>query len=59
MDKLDAAADFRRRPFRRTENKYMPPQDTGESQDLAPANLTVTFGFGPGFSRKTGRTASD
>jgi deferrochelatase/peroxidase EfeB len=24
-----------------------PPDDTGEAQDLTPANLTVTFGFGP------------
>lgn len=46
-------------PSGEQKNKYMPPQDTGESQDLAPANLTVTFGFAPGFSRKTGRTASD
>ena len=45
-------------PSGEQKNKYMPPQDTGESQDLAPANLTVTFGF-YGFSRKTGKTASD
>lgn len=25
-----------------------PPDDTGEALDLTPANLTVTFGFGPG-----------
>src|ERR1700754_4686787 len=24
-----------------------PPDDTGEAMDLTPANLTVTFGFGP------------
>src|SRR4051794_6464857 len=24
-----------------------PPDDTGEALDLTPANLTVTFGFGP------------
>jgi deferrochelatase/peroxidase EfeB len=24
-----------------------PPDDTGEAQDLTPANLTITFGFGP------------
>lgn len=42
-------------PSGEQKNKYMPPQDTGESQDLAPANLTVTFGFGPGFFEKDGK----
>jgi deferrochelatase/peroxidase EfeB len=26
-----------------------PPDDTGEAMDLGPANLTLTFGFGPSF----------
>lgn len=30
-------------------NQYLPPQDTGESADLSPSNLTVTFGFGMAF----------
>ncbi|MFS3943704.1 iron uptake transporter deferrochelatase/peroxidase subunit [Bacillus subtilis] len=36
-------------------NQYLPPQDTGESADLSPSNLTVTFGFGPGFFEKDGK----
>ncbi|HEY6762936.1 MAG TPA: iron uptake transporter deferrochelatase/peroxidase subunit [Baekduia sp.] len=28
-------------------NQLAPPDDTGEAMDLTPANLTVTFGFGP------------
>jgi deferrochelatase/peroxidase EfeB len=28
-------------------SQLAPPDDTGEAQDLTPANLTVTFGFGP------------
>lgn len=29
------------------ENAFIPPDDTGEAQDLTPGRLTVTFGFGP------------
>jgi deferrochelatase/peroxidase EfeB len=29
-------------------DQLAPPDDTGEALDLTPANLTVTFGFGPG-----------
>jgi deferrochelatase/peroxidase EfeB len=40
-----------------------PPDDTGEALDLTPANLTVTFGFGPAlfddrFGLKDGRPAA-
>ncbi|RMB61973.1 iron uptake transporter deferrochelatase/peroxidase subunit [Tessaracoccus antarcticus] len=31
-----------------------PPQDTGEAQDLDPAGLTITFGFGPTLFEKDG-----
>jgi deferrochelatase/peroxidase EfeB len=32
-----------------------PPEDTGEALDLSPANLTITFGFGPGlFTNENG-----
>jgi deferrochelatase/peroxidase EfeB len=31
-----------------------PPQDTGETIDLSPANLTLTFGFGPSLFEKRG-----
>jgi deferrochelatase/peroxidase EfeB len=31
-----------------------PPDDTGETVGLLPANLTVTFGFGPGVFEKPG-----
>src|SRR6478735_5482144 len=34
-----------------------PPIDTGEAFDLAPANLTITVGFGPSFFDKFGLTA--
>lgn len=33
-------------------NQYLPPQDTGESADLSPSNLTVTFGFGSDFLKR-------
>jgi deferrochelatase/peroxidase EfeB len=34
---------------------YAPPADTGEVEDLGPARLTLTFGFGPGlFDRRFG-----
>lgn len=31
-----------------------PPEDTGEAQDLDPAGLTITFGFGPTLFEKDG-----
>jgi deferrochelatase/peroxidase EfeB len=31
-----------------------PPQDSGETAGISPANLTVTFGFGPGLFEKRG-----
>ncbi len=31
-----------------------PPQDTGETLGLPPANLTITFGFGPGLFDRPG-----
>ncbi|WP_405176975.1 iron uptake transporter deferrochelatase/peroxidase subunit [Nocardia sp. NBC_01377] len=35
--------------------EYMPPTDTGEALDLAPARLTLTIGFGPSlFTTSTG-----
>ncbi|MFV0309352.1 MAG: Dyp-type peroxidase, partial [Desertimonas sp.] len=34
-----------------------PPIDTGEAFDLAPANLTITVGFGPSFFDKFGLAA--
>ncbi|HET7615980.1 MAG TPA: iron uptake transporter deferrochelatase/peroxidase subunit, partial [Bacillales bacterium] len=37
------------------ENKWLPPEDSGEAQDLGPSNLTVTFGFGPTFFSSGGR----
>ena len=36
-------------------NQWLPPKDTGESLDLGPARLTVTFGFGPSFFIKDGK----
>ncbi len=36
------------------ENTFVPPDDTGEAQDLTPGRLTVTFGFGPTFFEKDG-----
>jgi deferrochelatase/peroxidase EfeB len=33
-----------------------PPQDTGEAYGLAPARLTITFGFGPGLFEATDGT---
>jgi len=30
----------------------LPPDDTGEALDLSTSNLTITFGFGPGFFTK-------
>ena len=32
-----------------------PPTDSGEAQDLAPAGLTITFGFGPGLFTHEGK----
>jgi deferrochelatase/peroxidase EfeB len=31
-----------------------PPEDTGETLDLLPSSLTITFGFGPGLFEKPG-----
>lgn len=36
-------------------NDFLPPKDTGEAQDLGPAHLTITFGFGPTFFVKDGK----
>ncbi|ADG97001.1 Dyp-type peroxidase family [Segniliparus rotundus DSM 44985] len=36
-------------------NPLAPPQDTGEAFDLAPAQLTITVGFGPGIFEKDGK----
>src|ERR671917_1892007 len=35
-------------------SQFMPPDDTGEAFDLSPAELTLTFGFGPSFFEKDG-----
>ncbi|PLS16232.1 deferrochelatase/peroxidase EfeB [Bacillus sp. M6-12] len=37
-----------------SENQYLPPKDTGEAAGLAPSNLTITFGVGPGLFEKNG-----
>lgn len=37
-----------------SENKYLPPKDTGETAGLNPYNLTLTFGIGPAFLEKLG-----
>lgn len=36
-------------------NPYAPPSDTGEALGLAPSQLTLTIGFGPGFFVKDGK----
>jgi deferrochelatase/peroxidase EfeB len=36
-------------------NDYLPPADTGEAAGLSAANLTVTFGIGPGLFIKNGK----
>ncbi|MGV3487190.1 MAG: iron uptake transporter deferrochelatase/peroxidase subunit [Tuberibacillus sp.] len=36
------------------QNDWLPPKDTGETLDLGPARLTITFGFGPTFFKKNG-----
>lgn len=36
------------------ENAFIPPDDTGEAQDLTSGRLTVTFGFGPTLFEKDG-----
>ncbi|EIT86964.1 Tat-translocated enzyme [Fictibacillus macauensis ZFHKF-1] len=38
----------------RAPNDLLPPVDTGEAEDLPPARLTMTFGFGPTFFSKKG-----
>jgi deferrochelatase/peroxidase EfeB len=35
-------------------NPYAPPSDTGEALGLAPSQLTLTIGFGPGFFLRDG-----
>jgi deferrochelatase/peroxidase EfeB len=35
-------------------SQFLPPEDTGEASDLSPANLTLTFGFGPSLFEKGG-----
>ncbi|WP_409305896.1 iron uptake transporter deferrochelatase/peroxidase subunit [Peribacillus sp. SCS-155] len=35
-------------------NEYVPPKDTGEAAGLSAANLTITFGVGPGLFVKNG-----
>ncbi|WP_042348745.1 iron uptake transporter deferrochelatase/peroxidase subunit [Bacillus massiliigorillae] len=37
-----------------TVNDFQSPTDTGESEDLTPSRLTITFGFGPSFFMKDG-----
>ncbi|MFI8657940.1 iron uptake transporter deferrochelatase/peroxidase subunit [Priestia megaterium] len=37
-----------------TDNKLLPPNDTGEAIDLSPAKLTATFGFGSSFFKVNG-----
>jgi deferrochelatase/peroxidase EfeB len=39
---------------RENDNVYAPPDDTGEAKGLPAANLTVTFGFGPGIFDRPG-----
>ncbi|PLT33614.1 deferrochelatase/peroxidase EfeB [Bacillus sp. V5-8f] len=36
-------------------NLFLPPKDTGEAVGLAPSNLTITFGVGPGLFDKDGK----
>lgn len=36
------------------DSQFLPPDDTGEAFDLSPANLTLTFGFGPSLFEKGG-----
>ena len=36
------------------DNVYAPPDDTGEARGLTAANLTITFGFGPGVFDRPG-----
>lgn len=36
-------------------NDFLPPTDTGESEDLSPSNITITFGLGSSFFLKDGR----
>ena len=35
---------------------YLPPDDTGEAMGLGAARLTLTFGFGPSFFEKEGKS---
>ena len=36
------------------DDAFLPPEDTGEAQDLTAGHLTVTFGFGPTLFEKDG-----
>lgn len=36
------------------DDAFVPPEDTGEAQDLASGHLTVTFGFGPTLFERDG-----
>ncbi|WP_020156512.1 iron uptake transporter deferrochelatase/peroxidase subunit [Caldibacillus debilis] len=38
-----------------SDNKFLPPHDTGEVLGLSPANLTLTFGVGPTLFTKNGK----
>ncbi|MFD2444954.1 iron uptake transporter deferrochelatase/peroxidase subunit [Bacillus sp. CGMCC 1.16607] len=38
-----------------TDNKLMPPDDTGEAEGLSASNLTITFGVGPTLFTKDGK----
>jgi deferrochelatase/peroxidase EfeB len=38
-----------------TENKLIPPDDTGEAEGLSASNLTITFGVGPTLFLKDGK----
>src|ERR671916_2893414 len=52
----EAAARMTRGEAAGDENfsQFLPPDDTGEAFDLSPAELTLTFGFGPSFFEKDG-----
>ncbi|CAI6086516.1 iron uptake transporter deferrochelatase/peroxidase subunit [Cohnella sp. JJ-181] len=41
--------------MRTGDNPLVPPSDTGETLDLPPSKLTVTFGFGPSFFLDEGK----
>src|SRR5215211_6557864 len=37
------------------DDAFVPPEDTGEAEDLTAGHLTVTFGFGPTLFEKDGK----